>query len=95
MGSAASCSVCTSVAMQGFIGAERCGNSMNRRPGQVCVLCFPRGGTVSFAAVNNVAPAPLFCQRSSDGAGLEIRSPSIYIQDAARFPYVTRRAGRG
>lgn len=64
----------------------------------VCVLYwvrFSRGGTVSFAAVNNAVRVPLFCQRSVNGASLEMGSTDIYIQSAACFLYVTRRAGRG
>lgn len=70
----AGCSVCTSTVLQGFIGAERCENSMNRRPGQVCVFspgfAISHGGTVSFVAVNNAAWFPRFAKGLSMGHAL-------------------------
>lgn len=47
VGDAATRSVCTSTVMQRFTGAKRCGKSMNRRPGQVCV-CSLLGSLLSW-----------------------------------------------
>lgn len=100
VGTGAPCSVCTSTVMRGFRRGERCGNSINTRPGRMCESSWGLTPATPVRAqfnfwLNNAARPRCSVRGLSMGPGHQIGCDGICIQTIACLLYVIRHAGRG